>query len=218
VSARPLEDYRRMLDLSDEDLLAGPILDCPGGAGDFGAGVRAMGGEVVSVDPAYAEDRDALMARARADVLRGNRYVAENPHLYRFRFVRSVEHHLETRSAACETFAADFAADGRRYLAAALPSLPFRDRRFALALTSYLLFSYPEFLDPEFHVASLLELARVAEEVRAFPLLDTAGVPYPHLDELRAQLAAAGVETEVRRVEFEFQRGGDRLLVGQRSG
>ena len=207
-----------MLDLSDEDLLAGPILDCPGGAGDFGARVRAQGGEVVSVDPAYAEPRDALLARARADVLRGNRWVAENPHLYRFGIVRSVEHHLETRSAACERFAADYAADGRRYVVAALPSLPFPDRRFALALTSYLLFSYPEFLDVDFHVASLRELARVAGEVRAFPLLDTGGVPYPYLDEARAALAAAGVETEVRRIDFEFQVGGDRLLVARRSG
>jgi hypothetical protein len=207
-----------MLGLTDEELTAGPILDCPGGAGDFGARVRALGGEVVSVDPAYAEPRDALIARARAEVLRANRYVADNPHLYRFGIVRSVEHHLETRSAACETFAADFAADGRRYLVASLPSLPFRDRRFALALTSYLLFSYPDLLDLDFHVASLVELARVAEEVRAFPLLDTAGVAYPRLDEVRARLAAAGVETEVRRVDFEFQRGGDRLLAGRSLG
>ena len=53
VTPRPLAAYRDMFMLTDDDLRAGPILDCPAGASPFGAQVRALGGEVVSVDPAW---------------------------------------------------------------------------------------------------------------------------------------------------------------------
>ena len=46
-----------------------------------------------------------------------------------------------------------------------------------------------------------------------FPLIDTAYVRYPRLDDLRRRLAASGVESEVRRVDYEFQRGGDEVLI-----
>src|SRR3712207_4925074 len=69
VTPRPLAAYRDMFLLSDDDLLAGPILDCPAGASPFGAQVRVLGGQVVSVDPAYASPDD-LLARTLADVER----------------------------------------------------------------------------------------------------------------------------------------------------
>lgn len=53
ITPRPLSAYRDMFLLIDDDLTAGPILDCPGGASPFGAHVRARGGTVTSVDPAY---------------------------------------------------------------------------------------------------------------------------------------------------------------------
>jgi hypothetical protein len=63
---RPLPAYRDMFLPDDDDLAAGPILDGPGGASPFGVQVRRLGGEVVSVDPAYAGAR--LPHRARADL------------------------------------------------------------------------------------------------------------------------------------------------------
>jgi hypothetical protein len=49
--------------------------------------------------------------------------------------------------------------------------------------------------------------------VRVFPLIDTAYVRYPGLDDLRRRLAASGVDSDVRRVAYEFQRGGNEVLV-----
>ena len=64
------------------------------------------------------------------------------------------------------------------------------------------------------HERCLADLLRVAtDEVRVFPLIDTAYVRYPRLDDLRRRLAASGVESEVRRVDYEFQRGGDEVLI-----
>jgi hypothetical protein len=65
VTPQSLSDYRDMFLLRDDDLLGGPILDCPGGASPFGALVRARGGTVVSVDPEYHRPLEVLVERVR---------------------------------------------------------------------------------------------------------------------------------------------------------
>lgn len=112
-----------MLDLRDDDL-PGPILDCPGGAGDLGATVRAAGGAATSVDPLDALPREEVVERAREGTLRGNRDVDQHRDLSVWSFFGSVEDHRERRLGAPERFAADPSADGVRYLAAASPACP----------------------------------------------------------------------------------------------
>jgi hypothetical protein len=53
-------------------------------------------------------------------------------------------------------------------------------------------------------------------EVRVFPLHDSAGSPYPHLDRLRAALHDRGVRTELRAsgcAHSPPRPGSDRMLV-----
>jgi hypothetical protein len=203
-----------MFGLSERDVLAGPVLDCPGGAGPFGAEVRARGGQAVAADPAYALPPGEIVAQARAGLEHGIRYLGENRDSYVWTFFASLDDLRRRRGAALEAFAADFAGPDARYAAAALPHLPFPDRGFRLVLSAYLLFAYPDHLDEAAHGRALRELVRVAaEEVRLFPLIDTAYVRHPALDDLRRGLAAEGVDSEVRRVDYEFQRGGDEVLV-----
>jgi hypothetical protein len=214
VTPRPLSDYRNMFLLDDQDLVAGPILDCPGGASPFGAQVRARGGTAVSVDPVYDQPRDVLVERARADLDRTEAWMAANPGNFDWSYLGSARAVSRAFEVAAELFAADYAPDGRRYVAAGLPRLPFGDRRFRLALSGFLLFVYPEQLDFDAHVAGLLELVRVAAgEVRVYPLVDTAARPYPRLDEVRAALAGRGVRSELRTANCAWQPGGDRLLA-----
>ena len=118
------------------------------------------------------------------------------------------------RLAAVDAFAADRARSPARYVAAALPHLPFADDRFRLVLSSHLMFVYPDHLGYSDHLAFARELARVAgEEARIFPLVDTLGARWPSLDRLRDDLAREGVGTDVRPVPYEFIRGGDEVLV-----
>jgi hypothetical protein len=214
VTPRSLSDYRDMFLLGDGDLLGGPILDCPGGASPFGAQVRARGGAVVSVDPEYHRPLDELVERVRADLERTAAWMDANPGNFDWSYLGSPRAVTRAFELAAELFATDYAPDGRRYVAAGLPALPFADRRFRLTLTSHLLFSYPAHLDFDAHVAGLLELVRVtAGEVRVYPLVDTAGRPYPRLEEVRAALAGQGVDSQVRAARCAWQPGGDRLLV-----
>lgn len=214
VSSRPYDEYMAMFGLTEAEVLAGRVLDCPGGAGPFAAEVRARGGEAVSVDPAYALPPAEIVAQVRAGLEHGIRYLGENRESYVWTFFSSLEDLRRRRGAALEEFAADFDGPDARYVVAALPRLPFPDGAFRLALCAYLLFAYPDHLDEEAHERGLADLLRVAtDEVRVFPLIDTAYVRYPRLDDLRRRLAASGADSEVRRVDYEFQRGGDEVLI-----
>lgn len=217
ISARSFDEYRAMFRLRDDELDRGPVLDCPSGAASFAAEAASLGTRVVAADVAYALDPDDLLARARADAVRANAVSRAHPSAYEWRWFRDVEHHLEVRTAASERFAAHFAGHPGGYVAAALPELPFPDGCFSLTLSSHLLFCWADRFDPEFHVAALVELARVTTgEVRVFPLLDPNAKRYEHLDEVRRGLARAGIASEVRRVDYVVQPGGGELFACQR--
>ena len=214
VSSRPYDEYRAMFGLTDAEILAGPVLDCPGGAGSFGAAVRGLGGDAASVDPAYSLAPDELVREVRAGLERGLRYLEENRESYTWSFFSSVDDLRRRRTAALDEFARDFRGRGERYVPAALPGLPFADGAFRLVLSGYLLFAYPDHIDEAAHEAALRELLRVArEEVRLYPLIDTAFARHPAIDDLRRRLGGEGVDSEVRTTDYEFQRGATEVLV-----
>lgn len=210
---RSFDEYRAMFALGPDEL-ATRVLDCGGGPASFNAEATELGARVVSMDPLYAfgtekierrvrETFDVIVAQTRANA--GN-YVWE-----RFPDVEALG---AARMATMRRFLSDYetgrAAD--RYVAAALPTLPCVDDAFDLALSSHLLFLYSEHLSAEFHLASMRELLRVAREVRVFPLLTLTGAPSPHLPSVGEALERDGHLVEVRRVGYEFQRGGDSML------
>jgi SAM-dependent methyltransferase len=195
------------------------VLDCPGGAASFAAETRRRGGRVVAVDPAYRMPAAELASLVRGEVDRGNRFVGEHGEVFSWRYFASVAEHHQARSHAADRFLADFVRAGATYVAAALPSLPFAGRAFDLVLSSHLLVTYADRLDTEFHLAAIRELVRVGrQEVRIFPLVDTEGRDCPDLDGLRRRLHTGGVRTDVRPVDYEFQRGANEMLVCRRAG
>ena len=216
VSARSYDEYVAMFDLTDADL-AGRVLDCPGGAAGFTATALDGGHDVTAVDPVYAGGPAALAAlagRAVDEARRGHAHLLAHAEDYVWTSFADPGDHLAQRLAAVEVFAAGVAARPDRYVPGALPSLPFADASFDLALCSHLLFTYADRFDAAWHLAALVELVRVAAEVRVFPLVSHVdGGPYEHLDALRDDLAARGTTSEVRRVPYELQRGGDQVLV-----
>jgi hypothetical protein len=216
ITPRALAEYRDMFVLSDDDLIDGPILDCPGGASPFGCQVRARGGSAVSVDPAYKLPTAELMGQVHQDIAHTGQWVASQHDTIEWSYVGTAAAMCRSFELAADLFATDYAPDGQRYVAAALPHLPFVNGNFRLALCSHLMFCYPEYLTFDEHVAGLLELARVTSatgEVRVYPLVDTLGTVYPRLDDVRAALAGQGVVTEIRPAGCAWVRGGDQMLV-----
>lgn len=208
ISARSYEEYRAMFALTDQDL-AGNILDCPGGGSSFTARID---GNAIAADPIYAQSRQSIADHVVAETIRGSAHTAAGADRYVWDFYGNLAGHARIRRESAEQFARDLMTNPERYVPASLPKLPFADGQFDLVLSSHFLFTYADRLDAEFHKDAIGELFRVCRgEVRIFPLLEQGGRPVPELlDDLHANLAIAH---EIRRVDYEFQRGGNEMLV-----
>ncbi|GAB4588838.1 hypothetical protein Ntsu_66700 [Nocardia sp. IFM 10818] len=216
LTARSLAEYRAMFALTDAEL-RGHILDCPGGAASFTCEAVEFGARAVAVDPVYAQPAGELRETALADTDRGNAWSAAHAGDYLWDFYGGDPAvHRRMRHRAVRRFVADLVACPQRYVEAGLPSLPFADKEFDLVLSSHLLFTYADRLKPDFHLAALLELARVsAGEVRVYPLVEHSGAELTDLVAwLRGELDGKGIRSELRQTAaYEFQRGARDMLV-----
>ena len=211
---RSFDEYLSMFALSEVDLGL-RILGCGDGPAAFNAELTRRGGNIVSVDPIYCFDAEHIRKRISETFDSVMHQMLANQSDYVWGAIPSVEQLGTLRISAMETFLADFDAGVRegRYIPGELPLLPFESGRFDIALSSHLLFLYSAHLSAEFHLMAVLEMLRVAREVRLFPLLALDGAPSPHLHFLMEQLAQHGFVAEVRRVPYEFQRGGNEMLL-----
>ena len=210
---RSFEEYQAMFALSDKDL-SGRILGCADGPASFNAGLTKRGGKIVSADPLYRFSREEI--RNRIDQVFENVLgeTRKNAHEFVWETIPSVEVLGRTRREAMDDFLDDYpeGLDAERYIDASLPELPFREKKFELALCSHYLFLYSPHLSHDFHLRSIRELCRVAREVRIFPLLELGAVPSRHLDEIYKKLQEQEYTVSIIPVEYEFQRGGNRMM------
>ncbi|MFT3765150.1 MAG: hypothetical protein QM820_06490 [Minicystis sp.] len=216
---RSFREYERMFALTGEDLRC-RILGCGDGPAAFNAEATRRGACVVSCDPLYqfsGEQVRGRIAATRDEILEQTR---RNQAAFVWDEIRDVEELGRVRMEAMDDFLADYEA-GRaqgRYVEAALPDLPFPDGAFDLAVCSHLLFLYSDQLSGSFHRRAIVELCRVAGEVRIFPLLSLAGIPSPHLPAVQEAAARAGCATRVETVPYEFQRGANQMMRIERTG
>ena len=118
------------------------------------------------------------------------------------------------RLKASQTFLDDFsnAEINERYLNASLPRLPFDDNCFDLALCGNFLFLYSEILSTDFHIKSVLELVRVAKEVRIFPLIGNDRKTPKQLEFVLTALKLQSVSYEIVDVDYHFTKGANQML------
>ena len=211
---RSYDEYVRMFALTDADL-SGRILGCGDGPASFNAEATRRGTRVVSGDPLYQFDAAQIRQRLEETAAEVLAQARQNAHEFVWSdAIPSVEALGQLRLSAMRAFLDDYdhgRAEGR-YLAAGLPSLPFADSAFDLALCSHFLFLYSQQHDEAFHVASMRELCRVAREVRVFPLLALGALTSPHVGAVREAMTKDGLVVTVERVPYEFQRGGNEML------
>lgn len=216
---RSFDEYRRMFALSDVDLRR-RMLGCGDGPASFNAHASRRGAQVVSCDPIYQWDAGAIRERIDATAVTILEQTRVNADQFVWHDIGSVEELGRSRMEAMQTFLEDFAAPSARgrYVAAALPALPFADGAFDLALCSHFLFLYSAQRDERFHLDAAEELLRVAEEVRIFPLVALEGARSPHAASVSASLSRSGHEVAIERVPYEFQRGANEMLRVRRGG
>ena len=211
---RSYEEYLRMFALTEVDL-GQRILGCADGPAAFNTVLTQRGGQVTSVDPLYAFTESQIRDRIAATYDPILQQLQQSQADYMWTAIASVEALGRLRMAAMTQFLADYETGKQagRYLAGSLPNLPFEDHHFDLALVSHFLWLYSDHLSCQFHQQSLRELLRIAHEVRLFPLLTLDGQLSPHLAAVTAQLLNDGFTVSRQRVDYEFQRGGNEMLV-----
>ena len=212
---RTLREYCAYFDLDPNALAeSGPVLDVGGGPSSFTAEARALGIHATAVDPVYRFEGEQIRAqfeKVSPAMLDG---LTRAIHRFTWGYYKTPGNLMSIRREALAGFLSDYdgGREDGRYVAGALPRLPFRDGRFRLALCSHLLFLYSDELDRAFHIAALTELLRVAREVRVFPLFDLDGIYSGHVAPAIDALTGAGFNCELADVPFEFQKGCRRML------
>ncbi|MDI1336535.1 MAG: methyltransferase [Lacunisphaera sp.] len=216
---RTFEEYTRFFALDAGALRRTAVLDVAAGPSSFTAEAIRQGIDAVAVDPLYSRTTAELSALARTDYRRMFAQMRAKPQLFRLKSFPSFAAAEADRKLAAQRFLADYDNNLRhgRYVRAALPALPFLDQGFSLVLCAHLLFTYADRFDYAWHLAACRELVRVTTgEVRIHPVCGAAGRPYAQLDQLRADLAAAGIRSDIVPVDYEFFRGSNSLLVLRR--
>jgi hypothetical protein len=210
---RSFGEYRQMFALTDADLGL-KILGCGDGPASFNAEATRLGSTVISCDPIYRYDVEQLRERIASTYDQILEQTRRNAGEFVWNAIHSVEELGQLRMAAMNEFLHDCPAGltGGRYFDAELPSLPFADSSFDLALCSHFLFLYTTQLGEAFHRSAIHEMCRIAAEVRIFPLLALGGTPSPLVAAVVEELAGRGFDISIDDVPYEFQRGGNKMM------
>ena len=210
---RSFDEYLAMFSLMEVDL-GKRILGCGDGPAGFNAELTRRGGKIVSVDPIYQYSADEIKSRVEATYETVLAQTRKNQDEFIWESIKSVDELGKVRMEAMNQFLEDYPkgkAQGR-YVVGELPMLEFSDKEFNLALCSHFLFLYSEHFTTEFHIQSIVQLCRVADEVRVFPLLELGARKSRHLKAVIEYLVGKGYECTVEKVEYEFQKRGNEML------
>ena len=211
---RSFDEYRRMFALTEEDLDR-RVLGCGDGPASFNADATRQGHHVISCDPIYRFEKSQIQERIADTYDQVFGQTTRNAHEFVWGDgIRNVDELGKVRMAAMQTFLDDYDLGKRagRYVDAGLPALPFGSGSFDMALCSHFLFLYSTQLGEAFHRAAILEMCRVAAEVRIFPLLALGSEQSPFVDQCVQDLRESGYDVSIQRVPYEFQRGGNEMM------
>lgn len=209
-----LDEYQDMFDLP-EAALSMRFLEFQSGVSAFQADLRSKASHLVSYDTWFDLNKDALQQKietsfsARLDQIRQR---AEAFDLSRYD--GSLDKLVAYRRQGITEFLQDYElghAEGR-YLYASQSRLPFPNFFFDYVLSAHHFFSITAPQTVDYYLNTIEELARVAKEVRIFPLVDAQGVPSELLGPVILALQQKNYGIEVRDVAYHLQPKGNAML------
>ena len=208
-----IDEYREMFNLSAQDFHSRIL--------EYGCGPSAINNElhedtehVVSCDPLFTLDKATLSTKTSLIFEDMINRVAREKEKFDFTRYGNLEGLISKRRQGMSEFFDDY-EKGRaekRYLPVTDYTLPFADFSFDLALSSHYLFADLDDQDVEFHLKIIRELARVAKEVRIFPLIDRYGHPSPFFGPVLLGLQEGNFGVEVKEVAYHLQATGNAML------
>ncbi len=208
-----VDEYQQMFGLSDSDIHS-RLLEYGCGATAVNAQLHARGQSIISCDPLFTFDKLRLDQSVQSTFDEAVQHLNVAHEQYDFSYYGGLTSLIAKRRQGIDRCLADYEAGRmeKRYLPLEHDALPFEDFSFDLALCSHFLFVSIDEQDVDFHLRCIRELARVAKEVRIFPLIDESGQPSPALGPSLLGLQQENYGVEIRKVDYQLQRGGNAML------
>lgn len=211
---RRFSEYELMFELNNINNKT-KIIDCGSGPSSFNFEASQRNLQVTSIDPIYQFSAKQISTQIDNTFKDMMKQVSNNRVKFvwsNFSNVEEVENH---RKSAMQLFIDDYekGKTENRYIHNQLPVLQFNDNEFDLALCSHFLFLYSENLSFEFHVESIIEMLRVASEVRIFPVVDLNSNESPYLSRIIDFFKLNGYSPKLQKVDYEFQKNANKMLV-----
>jgi hypothetical protein len=210
---RSFDEYVDMFALTNDDL-ARRILGCGDGPASFNAEGTSKGVSITSVDPLYEFDGPAIRKRFEEASTTVIEQVRRTESSWIWDRYSGPDELWAARKRALDLFLEDFQSSHfhQRYVTAALPTLPFADCSFDLAVCSHFLFLYSHILDLNFHLHSMTEMCRISSEVRIFPLLTLENRRSTYVEPIMNHCSKIGLIATCERVDYQFQPGALEML------
>ncbi|RCJ26599.1 SAM-dependent methyltransferase [Nostoc sp. ATCC 43529] len=210
---RSMDEYIKIFNLTKADLNK-RIIGVGDGPASFNAEMARQGKNVVSIDPLYQFSGDQILQRFNEVVDNIINQVKATPNDWVWSYHKSPDDLRQNRVKVIQEFLADYDSGKKtnRYIFGELPNLAYDNQEFDIALCSHLLFLYSDQLDYDFHLNSVGEMLRIAQEIRIFPLIDLMLKPSPHLEKLIKYYTDQGYKINIEKVEYELQPGGNKML------
>lgn len=207
-----LDEYKEMFALSDAEL-NGKLLEYSCGASAVNAGFCDKT-RMISCDPLFTLDKGTLSTKVSLIFEEMVNQVEKHQDKFDFSRYGGLGALVAQRRQGMAEFFADYdkGIAEKRYIPVTDYTLPFTHFEFDFALSSHYLFADLDDQDVEFHLKVIRELARVAKEVRIFPLIDRHGQLSPFLGPVLLGLQQDGYGVEVREVSYHLQAKGNAML------
>lgn len=208
-----LADYQQMFDLTDADLDK-KIIDCGAGPASFNAEMHQLGKHVVSVDELYNLPYDMLQQSINKQFKQMQAGIAEHVDKFNWDRYKNLAELTAARQRGLDAFFTDFELGRQkgRYYPEELNKLSFADASFDIALSAHYLFTIKAELGMDYHLSAIREMARVAKEVRIFPLLDGDGEITPLLGPILLALQEENYGVKIKEVPFTLHKNGNAML------
>jgi len=210
---RNLQEYKEMGLFSDADRDK-KILGCGDGPASVNKELTEIGVNITSIDPIYQFTKEQIEQRVQETAQVVSAQLRKNRDDFVWKNIPDVETLIQLRLEAMDNFLQDYknGKEQERYQYQKLPKLNFKDKEFDLTWSSHFLFLYSKHFDGEFHKKAIVEMLRVAKEVRIFPVLDLQNNRSKHLDSILKYLKKNSYTYEIIKGNYEFQKGAFEML------
>ncbi len=209
---RSMTEYIAMFNLTQSDL-SKKIVGVGDGPASFNSEMTKAGKTVISIDPIYRFSKKELEHRIQETKDIVMEQMNENRENFIWTSIKNPEELERIRLNAMSEFLVDFPLGKKegRYIYHELPNRTnFEDDQFDLGLSSHFLLLYSG-LGLDFHIESITEMLRICREIRLFPILNLDARESEVLDGILSHFEA-NYTLEVIPVDYEFQKGGNKLV------